>query len=312
MAIVSDALSQVSQSLAKNTGATLKPIAPTISKSVEKKMVVDSNFDDRIRTYQLRRNDDIDIAANTLYRLVKSKWDYIINRFTAILFWYNGQSLDESYLHSIGDSRESGKVDYSNLSKKAQSILTKEGFYVRFGQIEIPQVVNSTFELAIGETSIQKIRSSKEMVKKANFTFRLDENLEWLDFFEKGAGINDTITGKADSEKKIYEYNFMQGMDDIKNQVSFIARSFSLGNRGSVKDQRLCLAVCADDFNTDIMIDREARHPEWYYLFEDIRLVGIDSGIEYNADSSGSTDATISFVYKRVRKFDLSKSINTR
>lgn len=300
--MISNEQTQVSVSLAKNSGATLLN-KPTIEKTTEEKFINDTTFNDHvIKRQTLKGASETDVAMDTLYRLFSSKWDYIVNRFTAILFWYNGQSLESDYFRTMGDSTLSNKLSvYDN--NKANSILTKEGFYIRFGQIEIPQAINQTFEISIGEVSIQKLRSSKDMTKKVNFTFRLDDNLEWLNFFEKGAGINDTIKEDKNSEKHIYEYNFIKNKLSIKNSISFITRSFSVGS--NVKDQKLCLAICADDFNTSIMMKKDKRTPLWYYLFEDIRFLGVDNGIEYNVDNSGSTDITVSFIYKRVRKLNL-------
>lgn len=302
MAITDASSSQASESLAKEHGLKLIKYPPVFKKP-EKKMIVDSSFNQRVNDHQVVRGaTEADVAGDTLYRLVKSKWDYIANRFTAILFWYDGQQNGGGYLRQMRDEQATYKANEETWTNRAKSLVTEEGFFVRFGAVNVPQPANETFELSTGESSIQKIKSSKADNKKAEFTFRLDDNLEWLDFFEKGSGITDTVRGENKPEQKIYEYSFIKDINVLKDTTSFITRSFSIGS--NVKDQKLCLAVCEDDFNTRVMLQGEQRHSVWYYLFEDIRLLGASSGIEYNAEG-GNEDMTFSFIYKRLRKFNL-------
>lgn len=261
---------------------------------------LESRTDRRMRFMGASAGEDP--AKNALYNLVRSDPDLLLNRFTAVLFWYGTSR--ESAFKSMSDSREAGALDNMPSSSKAQSILTKEGFYVRLGEIEVPLPRNETFELSVGETSIQKIRSSKTIEKHTNFTFRLDDNLEWIDFFNKTAGENVSVKEKPVSKSKIFEYNFIEKPTDIRDCVSFVARSFSFG---STKDLRLSLAVCSDDFSPQYM--QRERKSSWYYLFEDIRILGVDSSIDYSQDNSGPTDATISFIYRNVVRLDLNDII---
>lgn len=299
--MIADTTSAVSASLAKRLGLSLSNTDASYKKPLQtEKSAADDNLKERVAAKLRRRGaTHADPAKDSLYQLISSNADWLVDRFTAILFWYETSEHKVDAFKQISDNTIDYKLDGDTAKSKA--MLSKEGFCVRFGDVTVPQTTNETYEVSVGETSIQKIRSSKSAERKASFTFRLDDNLEWLDFLERGAGIKDTIEGKRTSQKDLFEYNFIRSPSDLKDGISFITRSFSLGS--NTKDRRLCLAVCPDDYSpTNVLKDR--RYARQYYLFEDIKLLGFESGVSYNTESTGPTDATMTFIFKRVRRFD--------
>ena len=114
-----------------------------------------------------------------------------------------------------------------------RGILSKEGFAVRFGQISIPKISNKSFSLPILETQINKVGSTKEMSNQASFTFRLDQDLIWLDAINALTGrvntLDEAIANSSGNWKNIIK--------DVKKALDPNNATFILNQDGSISNQ---------------------------------------------------------------------------
>lgn len=234
--------------------------------------------------------------SHQIESILRSGADFLGGHFDAILIWYN----DSNEAKTIDDISGKKKVTECN---KSDYTLNMYGFAVRLTDIEIPAKMNETFQLKTSKYVVEKIRSTKSITKQANFKFRLDQNLEWLRFFNDLSGNKVTI---SHSKEKNYDLT-----DTWQDRIGFFPRSFYMGNNTTSK--KLCLIVSSDIFEDSYIEDKSKTMKQNYqtykrerfqYIFEDIKFLG-SSDIEYSNTASEPDSITVDFVFKRLRKVSL-------
>lgn len=243
--------------------------------------------------------------------LIRTGADFIGNQFQAMFYWFDETGSIENvfYQHlnpalsstlvyekrnikSNKDNKIDGDLDYD--TKYKQAILSKEGFLVRFLNIKMPTIKNETYTIKVGMQTIEKVRTTKAITPQASFSFRLDANLEWLDFFNKASGNYSTLTQNNN------------GLSDWRQNLNQITKCFAPSNITS--NHRLCLFVnanCFDYTNQLYKFKEEYRDYKnlipFSYVFQDVRFLG-PGNISYESNSGGPQEITIDFIYKRLRK----------
>lgn len=248
--------------------------------------------------------------------IIRSGADFAGNQFQAMLYWFPEDNKIENvfYQHfnptvssKLVYNKESsnfnrpnptanaidGKLDYD--TKYKQAILSKEGFLVRFANIKLPTIKNETYTIKVGMHTIEKVKTTKSMTPQANFSFRLDANLEWLDFFNKAAGNYSTLTQNTNNELTDWRQNFSQ-----------VTKFFTPGNVFS--NHRLCLFIHEGCFDYTYQMYRfkndyqkMKHHIPFSYMFQDVRFLG-PGNISYDSASGGTQEVSVDFIYKRLRK----------
>lgn len=226
--------------------------------------------------------------------ILESNPDFLAQHFSAYLLWYTNEASSPENLFNSHIEDTSGKFTYSNDYQKA--ILSKEGFGVRFCEISIPNVKNEDFDLPIGQISIKKIKSSKSMNKKVQFSFRLDDNLEWLNFFNKLSGQNNSISNDT-------------ALTDWRKNVTYVTKSFTSLNENKMK---LCLLVKPQALDEFSFFDKDTENFLWLYLFEDIKFIGAGDSISYDSTSPGEQNANTEFIFKRLRRINMNSGISVK
>lgn len=247
--------------------------------------------------------------------ILRSGADFIGNQFQAMFYWFDEQGRIENvfYQHfntnlnstlvynknsEKFDSKNptlnsvDGDLDYDN--KYKQAILSKEGFLVRFLNIKMPTIKQETYTIKVGMQTIEKVRTTKSITPQASFTFRLDANLEWLDFFNKASGNYNTISQNSNN------------LSDWRTNISQVTKCFSPSNITS--NHRLCLFVNASCFDYTAQKYKFGENSLEYknmipfsYVFQDVKFLG-PGNISYDSNGGGTQEITIDFIYKRLRK----------
>ena len=187
--------------------------------------------------------------------------DFLSHKFDAYWLWdLKGITVD-SFLPWASDYQK--------------GILSKEGFAVRFGQISIPKVTNKSFSIPVLETQIDKIGSTKEMSNQASFTFRLDQDLIWLDAINALTGrVNtiDELIANSSGEK--------EAMDKYKKRVEdgdLFDTTFEQDEMGFHKVSETPIEVPPQNSNNHWYVaakandkDLERKQLDWRKLFKTI------------------------------------------
>ena len=191
--------------------------------------------------------------------ILRSGADFIGNQFQAMFYWFDeGGKIENVFYQHFNTNLNStlvydksnshfnpenpklnsvdGDLDYDN--KYKQAILSKEGFLVRFLNIKMPTIKQETYTIKVGMQTIEKVRTTKAITPQASFSFRLDANLEWLDFFNKASGNYNTVSQNSDN------------LNDWRNNINQVTKCFSPSNITS--NHRLCLFVNSNCFDYTI------------------------------------------------------------
>lgn len=244
--------------------------------------------------------------------ILRSGADFIGNQFQAMFYWFDeGGKIENVFYQHFNTNLNStlvydksnshfnpenpklnsvdGDLDYDN--KYKQAILSKEGFLVRFLNIKMPTIKQETYTIKVGMQTIEKVRTTKAITPQASFSFRLDANLEWLDFFNKASGNYNTISQNSDD------------LNDWRKNISQVTKCFVPSNVTS--NHRLCLFVNANCFD---YTTQKYKNTEDYrnlipfsYVFQDVRFLG-PGNITYESNGGGTQEITVDFIYKRLRK----------
>lgn len=249
---------------------------------------------DPLLVYQkiIRKNDDnfYNSKSHQIESILRSGADFLNGHYDAILLWYDESNEPHSAVWSPSDDKTLVKDEH----EWEQHILTTYGFTIRLTNIEIPAKQNDSFQLKTANYVVEKIKSIKTISKQANFRFRLDQNLEWLRFFNDLSGNKVTI---SHSKEKNFDLT-----DTWQNRIGFFPKSFYIGNNTTSK--RVCLAVSSDMFETLNDGINTTKREKFQYVFEDVKFLG-SSDFDYDSSSSEPTEITVDFIFKRLRKVSL-------
>jgi hypothetical protein len=187
------------------------------------------------------------------------------------------------------------------MTAEQKFIYSHKGFAVRFGTINIPALSKDTFDVSYLETTVKKKKTSINGENKATFTFRLDNNLYWLDFFDKISAHNNTIDSllyssveKTDKYRNVY---YSTPNDNWKQYINYISNSFSPGYRIDDKDVTLTLIVKATHLSDYIHTGMQTEILP-YFIFDDIRILGNSNAISFEREGNTITDMSINFIFK--------------
>jgi hypothetical protein len=224
--------------------------------------------------------------------------DFMKHKFDAYLVFYKKDGTIQML-----NSEEEEKW----LTPFQKFIFSHKGFAVRFGNINIPKVSKTDFNVSWLQTQIKKSRTIIETENKATFTFRLDQNLFWLDMMDKIAGHNNTIDHLQ--YKKIKENNdetytniYFRDEEDYDNDWKGVIKSISQIFNSAYMDKgtderKLCLVIKMAHLS-DVIHPSTQTSVLPYFLFEDIKILGTSSNISYERESNSIQDISINFIFK--------------
>lgn len=211
--------------------------------------------------------DNLSVGA-----IFNSGFDWVTNHFSA-------------YLTIEQDDLDPFKV----LNQKAyrSSVLNQEGFMIRFGKMTIPSLRNEVFELKIGERTIKKLKSTKQMTRQLSYTFKLDDPLEWLHWYSQLSGV---YNGPSENRYKANSHRQNRKLNMYVRQ---------LGSRYDYLKEGDGFKFHSDDYS-NLQSHLTDNHLQFFKI-EDVKILGM-SDIEFNVDSSDAKEITIDFVFKTIKR----------
>lgn len=230
--------------------------------------------------------------SHQIESILKSGADCLNGHFDAILIWYDDTNIKNTIFTSTDNSNTQSFIN--NEFDKVKNTLSIYGFAVRLNSIDIPAKQNQSFQLKTTSYLVEKIKSMKDIVKQGSFNFRLDQNFEWLRFFNDISGNKATI---SHSKEKNFDLT-----STWQNRIGFFPKSFYIDRHATSK--RLCLIVSSNIFENSENGRDTFKREMFQYIFEDVRFLG-SSDIEYSNNSTDPTNITVDFIFKRLRKVSL-------
>jgi hypothetical protein len=186
-------------------------------------------------------------------------------------------------------------------------IYDHKGFAVRFGTVNIPATSKEEFAVKWMETEVRKIRTSIIHENKATFSFRMDQNLFWLDFVDKMAGHNNTLdqlsllekkrgTGESPYENYFYltkgEGDSEEGKFSWQDAIKYVSQSYL-----SSANRNLCLVIKMSHLSDFIHTGTQQRMLP-YFVFDDIKILGTSNSISYEREGSSIHNMNVNFIFK--------------
>jgi hypothetical protein len=193
-----------------------------------------------------------------------------------------------------------------------RSILSHSGFAVRLSSIKIPTILQDTYDVPVLETRVRKIRSSKKNENLGHFSFRLDQDLVWLEQFQLLAGrtltdnefvkkgekvegeVYDIMTPIVDSGASVLpnsDYNF-------RHVVRTIAKTWTRKGSYDPRSMGLCLVVKMQHLENWVD-ERTQRKVLPYFFFENVNILGTGNEIAYRRDAAETIDIDVDFAFRR-------------
>jgi hypothetical protein len=221
--------------------------------------------------------------------------DFMTNKFDAFWMW------DQK------DIEFSDNVFIKETTDYEKFILNHKGFAVRLQNIEMPVSYNDEYEINFLESKIKKFKSSKVMSNLTKFSFRLDQDLIWLEYFEKFAGRTETRTSLTDNNTDFYTTTsdkfFKNGLnktpgDAYRRVFKTIAKTWPTHTgEYNIKDFGLCLVIKMTHLGNYLNpVSQQMTLP--FVVFENCRILGNGDAIKYQRDAAPQ-EITVEFIYKR-------------
>lgn len=267
----------------------------------------------------MKKDERVNKKLSPAEALLHSGPDFMSNKFDAFFVW-NPKEIKESSLGYGNKMLTSGNYE-KMFSEYDRQILTHWGFAVRFGGISFPPSYNDEFEISFLETKIKKLKSDKVNENKASFSFRLDQNLIWLDYLERLAGRLGTWSEIFGSTNDLYSKSILQSnkaqsgiegkIDNINQLLKTVSKTWpvkSFKGKDDLESYGLCLIVKMTHFQDYRNSYSQNRLP--FLVFEDVRILGPGGTIDYDKDG-GPQDINIEFIFRnsyQVHPFLLDKS----
>jgi len=234
--------------------------------------------------------------------------DFLQHKFDAFFVWDFMREDDGEGIH----------VEITDALKKAgwltefdKHVLSHNGFAVRVGQITIPPVSNEEFTLPFLETEVKKVKSFKALETQASFSFRMDQDLIWLnqinEFSGRKNGLDESMIMKSPRHPYLQAVNRQRRQENIdvssnwRHVLKTVAKSWPRHERGkqtSVKRTQLCLVVKMVQLSNWVNKHYQSEFLP-YFVFENVRILGTGDSVTYSREGGDIMSMTVNFIFKR-------------
>jgi hypothetical protein len=231
--------------------------------------------------------------------LARSAPDFMSNKFDVYFLWNPEETKCESF------EKLDSELIYPWATDLEKSILNHKGFAVRTGTIKFPNPINNDYTVPFLETQINKIRSTKSMDMQASFSFRMDQDLHWLEEFNILSGRLGQLdastidpAGKNKFLKAEAEFSPTNGpWGNWQELFKCISKTWPRKDN-RIKRTGLCLIIKMVHLHNFIHtgIQQEILP---YFVFENIKILGTGDKIEYNRDTADPLTMNINFIFRR-------------
>ena len=238
--------------------------------------------------------------------------DFAKNFFDTFLFAIksNGKSMTQA--DAFNDLAQQSKDDEEKLPNLWRTV-GMYSFTTRTTRVEIPQPKAQTFDYTVGQYVIRKIKSEWDMPKKSTLTMRIDGLAYYIDAINL---LSQNSDNAVLNDKGIDHLSFMgfnkHIAEDLKNgtRLDLVVRHTNPNDEG-LKNGWLKNAervVYRDSATPDSQIGMANIRPDnarsMFWVFEDVKFLGWNDGLEFGHTSTGSQELTTDFIFKRLIRVD--------
>jgi len=273
-----------------------------------------SNYFGASRDKLTYANERRRFSMNPIEAMIHSGPDWMSNKFDCFfVFVPNGKSKPEDDFDGFDKLRiPEWATPYERF------LLNHRGFAVRVGEVAIPFMYNGDFSLPFLETQINKIKSTKVLKTDSHFTFRLDENLVWLDHIQMLAGRLNVLDDHVFQSRRGSPNSYVKSAiasgalgtaetittDAYRKLFRTIAASWSTAavretaEKDAIRSFDLCLIVKMQHLSSFINTYSQQKMLP-YFVFENIKILGTGDAITYDSSSPGQKEITVPFIFRR-------------
>lgn len=186
--------------------------------------------------------------------------------------------------------------------------------WTRTSSVEVPRLKAKTFNLKLPIGSVEKISSKFDGQYETTLNLRLDENLQVVDFFNNLSSNNEFYQTPDEDNRDVYVKLY---------PASAVYAKANLMNKQSridiiVKHSNSMLTNSSQSSRVDLLDFRKARQRSgdiidyanaplpgdktMLWVFEDINVIGVMSGVQFNNSGEGPQTVPIKFTYKRLAR----------
>jgi hypothetical protein len=239
--------------------------------------------------------------------------DFTKNFFDTFLFAIknNGSSSDRKDAFN-----ELANESYKN-AKNTPSLWRTVGMYsftTRVTKVDIPQPKATTFDYNVGQYTIRKIKSEWDYSKKSSLTMRIDGMAYYIDAINLLSQNGDIST--LNNQKEIEHLSFMgfnkKLAENLKDgtRLDLVVRHVNLNDLYSHNnylknaEQSFYKESATQSSMVGMANFRPNNDRSMFWVFEDVKFLGWNDGLEFGHTSTGSQELTTDFIYKRLIRVD--------
>ncbi|MBR6611243.1 MAG: hypothetical protein IKK93_03265 [Campylobacter sp.] len=259
----------------------------------------------------LGNNNDVHMT-NYAKQILVTGADFAKNLFDTFLFAIksNGRSITQS--DAFNDLAKQSKENELQLPNVWRTV-GMYSFTTRTTKVEIPQPKAQTFDYTVGQYVIRKIKSEWEMPKKSSLTMRIDGLAYYIDAINLLSQNNDNaiLNNKGIDHLSFMGFN-KHLAENLKDgtRLDLVVRHVNphdeVNHNSYLKNGER--SFYRDTVTPDGMIGMINTRPDdarsMFWVFEDVKFLGWNDGLEFGHNSSGSQELTTEFIFKRLIRVD--------
>lgn len=228
----------------------------------------------------------------------------------------------DTFLFAVNANDQIQKDAFNNMyeyTEKSEVLrpFTTVGMYsftTRTTKVEIPIPKAATFDYVVGSQTIRKIKSEWDMTKKSSLSMRIDGLTYYIDAINL-LSQNNEVANDAIDNKSINFLSFT-GLnknlsEHIKNgiRLDLVVRhvnpSEEMRNPTLKHAERALYSSASRKSSYAGMVNsRPDNARSMFWLFEDVRFLGWNDGLEFGHTSTGPQELTTEFTFKRLIRVD--------
>lgn len=239
--------------------------------------------------------------------------DFAKNLFDVFLFAIKNNGTTTTQEDAFNDLAKKSNENQDNIPNLWRTVGIYS-FTTRTTKVEIPQPKAQTFDTVSGQYVIRKIKSEWEMPKKSSITMRIDGLAYYIDAINLFSQNNDN--SRLDNQKGIDHLSFMgfnkHLSENLKEgtRLDLVVRHVNphdeVNYNSYLKNGER--AFYRDTVSRNGMIGMVNTRPDnarsMFWVFEDVRFLGWNDGLEFGHNSFGGQELTTDFIFKRLIRVD--------
>ena len=249
--------------------------------------------------------------ANFAKHILVTGADFAQNFFDTFLFLVKNDGSALSNTDAFNNLAQYS-IDNENNVTNLWKAVGMYSFTTRTTKIEIPQPKAQTFDHTVGKNVIRKIKSEWDMPKKSSLTMRIDGEAYYIDALNYLSQNNDNT--EFDDTRNIKFLNFVGFNKHIAESVKdgtrldLIVRHVNPSDTNNDYINNANHAFYRESISKDGYVGMVNTRPDntrsMFWLFEDVKFLGWNDGLEFGHTTAGKQELTTDFIFKRLIRVD--------